>query len=92
MKLILDGIKPEDKNLALNVRNYLVAGNRVIGDPGEGLRQTLATLEEKLSSKEVGLLDWGVKDAALEQQISLTKAGIKGEEDLCSFLARKFNF
>ena len=46
MKLVLDGIKPEDKNLAINVMNYLKSGNRVIGDPGEGLRQTLAKLEE----------------------------------------------
>ena len=42
MKLNQDGIQQEDKQLAINVRNYLVAGNRVIGDPGEGLRQTLA--------------------------------------------------
>ena len=87
IKLVQDGIKPEDKNLAVNVRNYLVAGNRVIGDPGEGLRQTLSKLEEKLNSKEVGILDWGVKDALLEKQIALTKAGIKGEEDLCTYLA-----
>jgi hypothetical protein len=87
MKLVQDGIKPEDKNLAINVRNYLVSGNRVIGDPGEGLKQTLAKLEEKADTSKFGATDWVVKDAELEQQISLTKAGIKGEEELCSYLA-----
>lgn len=88
MKLNQDGIRPEDKQLAINVRNYLVAGNRVIGDPGEGLRQTLAQLEEKRDSREFGKTDWEMKDPELEGQISKTKAGIKGEEDLCEFLTR----
>lgn len=88
MKLNQDGIKPEDKQLAINLRNYLIAGNRVIGDPGEGLRQTLAQLEEQLNSREFGKTDWEMKDPELESQISKTKAGIKGEEELCEYLAR----
>lgn len=87
MKLNQDGIKPEDKQLAINVRNYLVAGNRVIGDPGEGLRHTLAELETKRDSREFGKTDWIVKDAELENQITLTKAGIVGEEKLCEYLS-----
>ena len=87
MKLSQDGINPEDKNLAINIRNYLIAGNRVIGDPGEGLKQTLAKLEEKRDNKSFGILDWKVKDADLESQISKTKAGITGEEKLCDYLA-----
>lgn len=88
MKLNQDGVRPEDKQLAINVRNYLVAGNRVIGDPGEGLRQTLAKLEEERDSREFGKTDWEMKDPELESQISKTKAGIKGEEDLCEYLTR----
>lgn len=87
MKLNQDGIKPEDKQLAVNVRNYLVAGNRVIGDPGEGLRQTLAGLEAERDGKNFGVTDWAIKDATLEQQIAMTKAGIIGEEKLCEYLS-----
>ena len=87
MKLNQDGIKPEDKQLAVNVRNYLITGNRVIGDPGEGLRQTLAGLENERDNKEYSKTDWVVKDAELEQQIFLTKAGITGEEKLCDYLS-----
>lgn len=87
MKLVQDGIKDSDKNLAINIRNYLMAGNRVIGDPGEGLKQTLIKLEEKRDNRNVGITDWMVKDAELETQISLTKAGIEGEKQLCDYLA-----
>lgn len=92
MKLVQDGIKPEDKQIALNVRNYLVAGNRVIGDPGEGLRQTLATLEKKRDSREIAKDDWFMKDAELEEQIAKTTAGIKGETDLCELLTRLIKY
>lgn len=92
MKLIQDGIKPEDKSLALSVRNYLVSGNRVIGDPGEGLKQTLKKLEEQRDSKVVGKSDWLMKDSELEEQISKTTAGIKGEEQLCEYLSRLIKY
>ena len=88
MKLNQDGIRPEDKQLAINIRNYLVAGNRVIGDPGEGLKQTLAKLEEKRDNRNFGITDWITKDVELEDQISKTKAGIDGEEKLCEYLAK----
>jgi len=86
MKLNQDGVKPEDKQLAVNVRNYLIAGNRVIGDPGEGLRHTLAELENRRDSREFSKTDWIVKDVELDNQITLTKAGIVGEEKLCEYL------
>ena len=66
MKLNQDGINPEDKNLAINIRNYLIAGNRVIGDPGEGLKQTLVKLEEQRDNRNFGILDWKIKDSELE--------------------------
>lgn len=89
MKLNQDNILPEDKQLAINVRNYLVSGKRVIGDPGEGLRQTLAKLENERDTrvKNSDITDWLNKDTELESQISKTKAGIEGEEKLCEYLS-----
>ena len=92
MKLNQDNIKPEDKQLAINVRNYLINGNRVIGDPGEGLKQTLKKLEEQRDSKIIGKADWFMKDTDLEEQISKTIAGIKGEENLCEYLTRLIKY
>ena len=83
----LDKTNVAEYNLAINIKNYLVAGNRVIGDPGEGLKQTLAALELKRDSRVFGVTDWKTKDPELEDQIAKTKAGIKGEEDLCDYLA-----
>ncbi len=95
MKLNQDGcndLPKKEKNLAINIVNYLKAGNRVIGDPGEGLKQTLVTLEEKRDSREVGVMDWLTKDNEIESQIVATKAGIKGEEDLCEYLAKLIKY
>lgn len=88
MKLNQDNIKPEDRKLALSVRNYLIAGNRVIGDPGEGLKQTLKTLEEQRDNRIFAKDEWEMTDSELAEQISKTAAGIKGEEQLCEYLAR----
>lgn len=88
IKINTDNIKDEDHSLAVSILNYLSAGNRVIGDPGEGLRQTLSKLEDIKNSRVFGVTDWAVKDDQLESQISKTKAGIKGEEELCDYLSR----
>lgn len=87
MKLNQDGIAQEDKQLAVNLRNYLINGNRVIGDPGEGLKQTLKSLEKRMDDSGTGVMDWGIDNVELIAQIAKTKAGIKGEEDLCEYLA-----
>jgi len=87
IKLNRDNIKDEDKQLALNVQNYLISGNRVIGDPGEGLKQTLSKLEEQRDNRSFNITDWQMKDAELNQQIAMTKAGIEGEKQLCDYLA-----
>lgn len=92
MKLNQDGINPEDKQLAINIRNYLVAGNRVVGDPGEGLRQTLAQLEQQRDNRNFGVTDWVVKDSQLESQIAKTKAGILGETQLAEYLAKLIKY
>lgn len=86
MRLNCDNIRDEDKNRAINVKNYILSGNRVIGDPGEGLRHTLAELEKRKENQEVSIIDWNMKDVELETQISMTKAGIEGEVKLCEYL------
>ena len=92
MKLNQDGINKEDLQLALNVRNYLIAGNRVIGDPGEGLRQTLAKLEEENKNSSNDITEWKVKNVDLINRIAKTKAGIEGEEKLCDYLSTLIKF
>ena len=92
MKLNQDGINLKDKQLAINIRNYLIAGNRVIGSPGEGLKQTLSKLEHDRDTKETQITDWLVKDSDLETQIAKTKAGILGEQKLCEYLAKLIKY
>lgn len=87
IKLNCDNIKEEDKSLAISVRNYLASGNRVIGQPGESLKQTLVQLEKELENKEYKITDWQLTDAHLIAKIAMTKAGIKGEEGLCDYLS-----
>lgn len=87
MKLIQTNIKDEDKQQAISVRNHIISGQRVIGQPGAGLRKTLANLEEQQQNKTVEVTDWLLDDAELIQNIMLTKAGIEGEEKLCEYLA-----
>lgn len=92
MKLNCDHISKEDYKLALQVRNYLINGNRVIGNPGEGLKITLKELEHQRDSKEWSIMDWQMDDVELKTQISLIKAGIEGEEKLCEYLTRLIKY
>lgn len=87
MKLIQTNIKEEDKQQAISVRNHIISGQRVIGQPGAGLRKTLKELEEKRDNQSFEVTDWILDDAELIQSIMLTKAGIEGEEQLCDYLA-----
>ena len=84
-----NNISEEDNQIAINVRNHIRQGNRVIGVPGEGLRQTLIELEHKRDEqKKISDIAWEMSDPELEQQIALTKAGIEGEKQLCEYLER----
>ena len=87
MRLFTDTVTPEDKALAVGVRNHLRAGRRVIGNPGIGLKKTLKKLEEKLEQKTTSKTDWELKQPELIAQIAMTKAGIEGEERLCEYLS-----
>lgn len=92
MILNKDNIKQEDISLAISVRNYLRNGLVVIGNPGLGLKKTLAHLEEQLSSIVYSPTDWKMNNEDLELQIALTKAGIDGEKDLCEYLAKLLKY
>lgn len=87
-KINMDGIEPEDRLLASKMLSALKNDNRLFGNPAEGLRQTLSRLEKEQNSKEVSPLDWVVKDSELTEQIAKTKAGIKGEVDLCDYIKK----
>ena len=87
MKLDQNGILDQDKELAISVRNRVRSGIFVIGNPALGLKKTLAKLEEKKNSKYYSNIDWKLDDIELDTQISLTKAGIDGETDLCNYLS-----
>ena len=92
MKLSRDKerIAPEDMDLAVRVLNRLRAGDRVFGNPAEGLKMTLKGLEGQLSGLEAsrGKLDYLVDDGEIRDQIAKIKAGIKGEEGLAEWLER----
>ena len=48
MRINKDNISDSDKELAVSILNKLRAGNRVIGNPAEGLKKTLRELDSKL--------------------------------------------
>lgn len=92
MKLIKDieNIADEDKSEALRIINKLKTGSRVFGSPAEGLKSTLKKIESDhnnfLNNKNT--LDYLNNDGDFLEQISLLKAGIKGEEELAEYFER----
>lgn len=92
MILNKNNIKPEDRDLALQIRNHLINGQMVIGNPGLGLKKTLIELENKRDSRVFGKSEWVMKDAELEARVAMTKAGIEGEERLCEYLSRVLKY
>lgn len=90
MKIVKDSINPNDKLIALSVINRLKAGDRVFGNPAEGLKQTLKKLEEELESKNASknALDFLDNDGEIKAQISKINAGIKGEETLAEYFEK----
>lgn len=90
MKIIKDFIEESDKAVALQVNNRLKTGKRVFGNPAEGLKKTLKTLEERQSQAEKsrGVLDYLDGDKELKADIAKLNAGIRGEEKLAEYLER----
>ena len=92
MRLNKDNVADKDKDLALNIRNHLVNGQFVIGNPGLGLKKTLMELENRRDSRVFANTDWIMKDAQLNARIAMTKAGIEGEESLCEYLGKLLKY
>ena len=92
MKLNKDNIADSDKELALNIRNHIVNGQFVIGNPGLGLKKTLMELENQRDSRVFSNTEWAMKDAILNARIAMTKAGIEGETSLCDYLSRLLKY
>lgn len=90
MKLVKDYIEDEDKMLAKRIIDKLKLGNRVFGNPGEGLKQTLKKLEDDLAyaEKNKGALDFLDNDGDIRANIAKIKAGINGEETLAEYFEK----
>lgn len=85
-----DEILPEDKSDALRLINRLKVGDRVFGNPGEGLKQTLKKLEDAQTDnvKNKDVLDYLDNDSEYRKQCALLKAGISGEEQLAEYFEK----
>lgn len=90
MRLLKGNVTRSQKEEALKLMNSLKAGNRVFGNPAEGLKKTLKGLEQRLADMESnrGKLDYLANDGEILTDIRLVKAGIKGEEGLAEWLER----
>lgn len=92
MQLIKDweNIADEDKPLAISIVKQLRMGDRVFGNPAEGLKITLKSLESKKEeeSKNHNILDFMEDSSEWDDDIRKIKAGIKGEEDLAEYFER----
>lgn len=92
MKIIKDAnnIDKEDKLLTLNILNKIRNGDRVFGNPGEGLKQTLRQLDEQHEEflKNQSVLSFTMNDAEWKTATAQLKAGIKGEETLAEYFEK----
>lgn len=90
MKIIKDFVPDEDKLIALRVINRLKVGDRVFGNPGEGLKITLKKLEESHENalKNKNELDFLDNDESYKEQMRKLKAGINGEETLAEYFEK----
>ena len=86
--ILLKDVDEANKLSALDVMNRLKEGDRVFGNPAEGLKKTMKKLEDELDKqeKEKDALDYLDKSGDLRSNISMLKSGITGEEELAEFL------
>lgn len=88
MKLIKDVTDPNLTQSAISIISRLKEGDRVFGNPGEGLKKTLVKKEKEFDEleKNRSKLDFSDDDGGLNPDIKKLKAGIKGEEDLAEYI------
>ena len=90
MRIVKDYIPDEDKLIALRVMNRLKSGDRVFGNPAEGLKISMKKLEEEHQKAESNkdALDFLDNDGDYKEQYAKLKAGITGEETLAEYFER----
>lgn len=90
MRIIKDFIPDEDKLTALRVINRLKVGDRVFGNPAEGLKISLKKLEEEYekAQQSKSALDFLEGDDEYKTQHRMLKAGINGEETLAEYFEK----
>lgn len=83
-----DKIKPEDLVTAKSILARLSKGDRVFGNPAEGLKETLKKKEKEKADILNGQdkLAVVVDTSEIDSDIAKLKAGIKGEENLAEYL------
>ena len=86
----LENISDSDKLVALRVMNRLKAGDRVFGNPAEGLKITLKSIEDSHDEDESnkGVLDFLSNDDEYKVQLARIKAGIRGEKTLAEYFEK----
>lgn len=83
------GIHEEDKEMAVNILNKLRNGERVFGNPGEGLRKTLKEIDKKIEkSNKTSPLEWNITNKNLIKEKNLVKAGLNGEQQLAEYIEK----
>lgn len=88
MRIDKSGIDNEDKFIASRTLNQLRAGQRVFGNPAEGLKNTLKNLEEQNSKIEKSKTEFSLNDKETKAQIAMLKAGITGEEATAEYIEK----
>lgn len=88
--MIIDksGIRDEDKRRAQRILNQLRIGQRVFGNPAEGLKITLKELDKKVKQPNNNPLEFQLQDNDIKTEIARVKAGIEGEESLARYIEK----
>lgn len=90
MKIIKDNVTPENYEEAIKILNKLRAGYRVIGNPAQGLKDTLSLLEKEHDENvaKMDQLAFALNDNDYKVNVQKLKNGIKGEEELAEYFEK----
>ena len=92
MILNKEGIPEEDVKLALKLLGRLRRGDRVFGNPGEGLKKTLKQLEQSSKQKYKSPTEFSLNYKSDYEQIQALKAGVMGEELLAGHIEKLLKY
>lgn len=85
MKIDKTGINEEEKHQAQRLLNQLRGGQRVFGNPAEGLKKSLRELDVE---DEKSQTEFELQNVEKQKEIKKVKAGINGEEGLANYLSK----